>query len=569
MTAGAMSVIGLGCLLAFSPQTTRPQPGTRASLTGVVRTAKATQLPPPPVPNVEVRIRLSGEADWLRSTTDAEGHFAFTGLVPGRYFVRLHAPDYDAELEDVFLQAGRETKLNLFKRAILEGRVIDDLGLPVSGIEVCAIRHVPPNRVRSIVPSEYAITDSNGVFRLSRNLIRPSWTLEGRFVLAVIPTGCLLAETGRPRKAVPLEGIVPTFFPSATSFQEATAVDVAGDEHLKGLEIRLRRGVTTRLEGRVAPLPQHLLPPVARVILEPPEGALPITRVLNLGPDGRFVFDGVLPGAYRLIVPPTRLLNARSVWADQRITVTGAANQIVSVPTRQAMEVTGRILFDGQPTLLPGVRVFLTVNLVADRPGSPVDPSFLPEAFGHVDGAGRFVISGVTPGRYTFTISGADARGWILDGATIPAAPGAPVAERDVFNLPFEVADGLDVTDATISMTRAASTLQILVEDISDQPVSSVEVVLFSADPKYWFSGSRRVLSRRVDSKGAVAFEALPKGDYVVATIPGTRPYSAAQPPNWYIARGLDPLVLTGTKVRLEASETRTITVRIVPKAVQ
>ncbi|HEX7778329.1 MAG TPA: hypothetical protein VF424_03765, partial [Vicinamibacterales bacterium] len=122
---------------------------------------------------------------------------------------------------------------------------------------------------------------------------------------------------------------------------------------------------------------------------------------------------------------------------------------------------------------------------------------------------------------------------------------------------------------AAISMTRAASTMQILVEDIADQPVGSVAVVLFSADPKHWFTGSRRVLSRSVDPKGAVTFEDLPKGDYVVATVPGGRPYSAAQPPHWYIARGLDLLALTGTKVRLEASETRTITVRIVPKTVQ
>jgi hypothetical protein len=368
---------------------------------------------------------------------------------------------------------------------------------------------------------------------------------------------------------LPLEGVVPTFFPDVTSFRDATVITVSGDEHQKGFEIRLRRGPSTRLEGRVAPLPQTLLPPVARVILEPPADVLPITRVLNLGPDGRFVFDGVLPGEYRLIVPPTRRLNARSVWAEQQLPVTGAPNQTVFVPTRPTMEVTGRVLFDGQPTLLPGVRVFLTVNLVADRPSSSVDPMFLPEAFGHVDGAGRFAISGVMPGRYTFTISGADARGWVLDGAAIPAAPASPVAERDVFNLPFDVTDGLDITDAAISMTRAASTLQILVEDIADQPVSSVDVVLFSADPKHWFPGSRRVLSRRVDPKGAVRFEALPKGDYVVATVPGTRPPSGMQPPNWYIASGLDPLVATGTKVRLEASETRTITVRIVPKTVQ
>jgi hypothetical protein len=560
MTAGAMSVIGLGCLvaLALSPQTTRLQPaGTRASLTGVVRSSVSSE----PLPGIEVRIRLSGDADWKTSTTDKTGRYTFTGLVPGRYFIRLHAPDYDADLDDVFLQGGHETKLSLFKRSVIEGRVLDDLGQPVAGVEVCALRG--GRQESGLVPAEYAVTDSAGVFRLSRNPVRPSLTLgPGQFLLAVIPAGCLLAETGRPRKALPLEGVVPTFFPNVTSWQEATVIDVSGDEHQKGFEIRLRRGPSTRLEGRIAPLPQQLLPPVARVILEPPAGVVPITRVLNVGPDGRFVFDGVVAGAYRLIVPPTRLLNARSVWALQPVTVTGASSQTVFVPTKQTMEVTGKILFDGYPTLLPGVRVFLTVNLVAERGNSRVDPLLLPEAFGHADGSGFFKITGVMPGRYTFTVSGADARGWILDGATIPTAPGSPVADRDVFNLPFEMVDGLDVTGATISMTRAASKVDVMLRDDDDRPVGNLDVVLFAADPKYWYPASRRVVRARATPGGVATFDRLPKGDYIVAAA------GAAGARDWQTVPRLESLAATGTKVRLEAGETRAITIRIASKTV-
>jgi hypothetical protein len=467
-------------------------------------------------------------------------------------------------LEDVILPGGRETKLTLFKRPILEGRVIDDLGQPVGGIEVCALRRVARDRQPALAPAEYAITNGDGVFRLSRNSLRPSMTVgPGQFLLAVIPTGCVLAETGRPHKALPLEGIVPTYFPSVTSFRDATVVEITGDEHRKGFEIRLRRGPSTRLEGQIAPLPQTLLPPVARVILEPPADDVPITRVLNVGPDGRFVFDGVVAGEYRLIVPPTWRLNARSVWADQPVTVSGAPNQSVFVPTKPTMEVTGRILFDGNPTLLPGVRVFLTVNLVADRPNSRVDPVFLPEAFGHVDGAGRFTITGVMPGRYTFAVSGADARGWIFEGAAIPAAPGSPAAERDVFNLPFEVTDGFDITDASLSMTRAASTLQVMLRDEDDRPMFNLDVVLFAADPKYWYLASRRVLRARARPDGAVTFENLPKGDYVAAAL------APASAPDWHTAARLESLAATGTKVRLEASETRAVTVRIPQKTLK
>ena len=375
--------------IAAAPQAQSPQSAsTRASLVGTVRSPISGSQAP--VPNIEVRIRLSGETDWKTSTTDEAGRYAFRDLVPGRYLVSLHAPGYHVDLDDVMLRRGSETKVTLFKRSVLEGRVIDADGQPVGGIEVCALRRRSSDKRVELIPAEHAITNSDGVFRMSRSPLRPAFTLgPGEFLLAVIPTGCLLAETGAPRRAMPLAGVVPTYYPNATSFREATVVTVAGDELQTGFEIRLRRGPSTRLEGRVAPLPQHLLPPVARVILEPAEQEVPITRVLNLGPDGRFVFDGLLPGVYRLIVPPTWRLNARSVWADQAVTVTGAPSQVVSVPTNPTMEVTGRVLFDGYPTLLPGVRVFFTVNLEAVRGERGIDPAMLPSPFGQVDSAGH------------------------------------------------------------------------------------------------------------------------------------------------------------------------------------
>jgi hypothetical protein len=270
-----------------------------------------------------------------------------------------------------------------------------------------------------------------------------------------------------------------------------------------------------------------------------------------------------MAGEYRLIVPPTRLLNARSVWALQPVTVTGASSQTVFVPTNQTMEVTGRILFDGSPTLLPGVRVFLTVNLVAEGGNSRVDPLLLPEAFGHVDGAGFFTITGVMPGRYTFTVSGADARGWNLEGATIPAAPGSRVADRDVFNLPFEVTNGLDITDVKLSMTRAASTLQVMLRDEDDRPVGNLDVVLFAADPKYWSPASGRLLRARANPSGVATFDRLPKGDYIVAA------GGAVGAPDWQTVPRLEAVAAAGTKVRLEAGETRAITVRIASKTLQ
>jgi len=559
---GFPRVIGLGCLLGIvaAPQISQPQPANRfASLFGEVRSA----ITHDPVPNIEVRIRLSGDPDWKTSTTDGAGRYSFTRLLPGRYFVALHAPGYHAELDDVFLRAGIQSKVGLVKRSVLEGRVTDDLGQPVAGIEVCALRRGRKRERVELVPTEYAITNGDGVFRLSRSPARAWFSLgPGEFLLAVIPTGCFLAETGRPTRALPLAGIVPTYFPDVTSFREATVVTVAGDEQQSRLDIKLRRGPSTRLEGRIAPLPQHLLPPVARVILEPPENDVPITRVLNVGPDGRFAFEGVMPGEYRLIVPPTSRLNDRSVWASQPVTVSGAPTQTVSVTTKPTAIVSGRISFDGAPLLLPGVRVFLTVNLEPVRGSSRVDPAFLPSLFGIVGSDGRFSIPGVMPGTYIFSVSGADAQGWVLDAATIPSAPGAAAADRDVFNLPFTIPEEVDILGATLAMTRAASTLQVMLRDRDDQPVPNMDVVLFAADPKYWYAASRRLLRQRASTTGNVTFNNLPQGDYVAVAV-------GLVPPDWYTAPRLEALVPAGTRVRLDKSDTRAIAIRVDPGIVK
>jgi hypothetical protein len=564
MTAAATPVVVLGCLLAVAapqtPQINQAQPASRfASLFGEVRSVVTRE----PVPDMEVRIRLSGDPDWKTVTTDATGRYSFTNLLPGRYFIALHGPGYRSELEDVFLRSGMQLKATLLKRAVLEGRVTDDAGQPVAGIEVCALRRSRVADRAELVPTEYAITGSDGVYRLSRSPARAGFTLgPGEFVLAVIPTGCFLAETGRPHGALPLAGIVPTFFPGTTSFRDATVVTVAGDEQQSGFDIKLRRGPSTRLEGRIAPLPQTLLPPVARVILEPPEHEVPITRVLNVGPDGRFAFDGVLAGEYRLIVPPTYRLNDRSVWATQTVTVSGAPTQTVNITTKPTGIVSGQINFDGAPLLLPGVRVFLTVNLAVVRGNTRIDPALLPTYFGIVGSDGRFSIPGVMPGAYVFTVSGADAQGWVLDAATIPAAPGAASEHRDVFNLPFTSPEEVDIVGATLSMTRAASTLQVMLRDRDDQPVPNMNVVLFAADPRYWYASSRRVIRQRVSQAGTVTFTNLPQGDYVAAAV-------GFLPDDWNTTPRLEALARAGTRIRLEKSDNRAVAIRVDPGIVK
>jgi hypothetical protein len=123
-----------------------------------------------------------------------------------------------------------------------------------------------------------------------------------------------------------------------------------------------------------------------------------------------------------------------------------------------------------------------------------------------------FSLEGILPGRYVIQAGGADrARDspWVLKAATIDG--------RDVLEQPIALGPGADIGNVVLTVTDRSGELSGTITDAAGKPALSESVVLFSADRRHWYPGSRRTRVIRPNQKGAYAFRGLPAGAYIVA----------------------------------------------------
>src|ERR1051325_3438752 len=96
------------CILCAAFAQTAPQ----ASLRGIITDPSGARLP-------HATVQLSGPAGEQTQTSDANGQYAFTGVTPGRYDIRVTAPDFKADQRQAFNISGTAT-LNV--QLMLEGQ---------------------------------------------------------------------------------------------------------------------------------------------------------------------------------------------------------------------------------------------------------------------------------------------------------------------------------------------------------------------------------------------------------------------------------------------------------------
>ncbi|HYN07067.1 MAG TPA: hypothetical protein VES67_06730 [Vicinamibacterales bacterium] len=83
----------------------------------------------------------------------------------------------------------------------------------------------------------------------------------------------------------------------------------------------------------------------------------------------------------------------------------------------------------------------------------------------------------------------------------------------------------------------------------SVKPIRDDWVVVFSADKRYWWLGSRRVRAVRPDPTGRYTFRALPAGTYAVTLVPDPIPGDGLT------AARLQALVSAGIRVTVAEGE--------------
>lgn len=127
-----------------------------------------------------------------------------------------------------------------------------------------------------------------------------------------------------------------------------------------------------------------------------------------------------------------------------------------------------------------------------------------------IDGAGRFVVNDVAPGRYLVEVTGLP-RPYVLKA--VFAGP------DDVSDTPLDVGRSQPVPELMVIGTLRGSELSGRVVDEAGNSVRDGTVLAFGPDVTTWRQGGRRAVRALSDTKGTFVVRGLPAGEYLVAAV--------------------------------------------------
>jgi Carboxypeptidase regulatory-like domain len=359
-----------------------------------------------PLRKVNVHLSQTGrqanaKAQGYGGLSDAQGYFRFEGISAGQYSLRGDRPgflmtQYGAKGPGqsgtfITLQPGQEMtdlSFGLIPQAVITGRVLDEDGDPVSGVQVQGLKQSWFRGKLRLMPQSTGSSNDLGEFRLGS--LAP-----GKYFIAVQIFG-MTAENEAPAiPGAPQLHQVRTFFPDSTSLDTASQITVAAGQTASGTDIHLQRVRTFHVRGKVAGGAGDRL---ILSLVPKDQSTQMFGAQASAAKDHTFDISGVAPGTY---------------------TLTGfdMQNGRVSPVARQPIEVGAADLNDLMVSIIPPGTLRGHVSVEGDGP--PPAPDFHPQlllvseegvmGLSQVKFAddGTFSIENVGPGKYYPQISNA------------------------------------------------------------------------------------------------------------------------------------------------------------------
>jgi hypothetical protein len=465
--------------------------------------------------------------------TGGDGTYEFKGVAAGTYSVMVRPNSFQAQytnalvISRITLADGEVKEVNsaLQRAGAIVGRVVDELGEPLSGISVTIV-----GVDRRGVSSAAQLSDEFGRYRIFH-------LLPGNYYVKA------QAQSGLDPDNV---GFLDTFYPATYRREDATLVRVRGGQDTEIGDLRLTRARMMHIQGAVVDSQGRPAPPgLTRVALDYREGAGGGSR-MERNPDTQsgFLFDRRPPGNYTISAwIRGEDTDDANEFAAMTVMVTDSDVEDVVIATKPTVNVTGQIVFEsGAPPLKPGA---VTVNLAAVNPRAM---SFTQTHPATVGADLQFTIRRIG-GEFMLRPAGLPER-WILKAVLR--------GTDDITDKPVEFR-AEDSGRVRVIVTNRWASITGTISNDRGEPMRDYRVVVFSEDRAAWFGRATRFRIAGVMQDGRFAARGLPGGRYYVAAVPIARMISDFE----IDAAFLEPLVKDATFVVLGDDEERQVDLKV------
>lgn len=477
--------------------------------------------------------------------TDSRGHFMFTGVPPGTYEVHASKAGYvregyrlegEATKEILELKPGDKLdkiQFRLTQAGVILGRVTDENGEPVAGVEMDAL--VPGFFKQDVVmyadAGRFAMTNDLGEFRLYG--LPP-----GAYYLAanMIHDGDRMNSLGFIRG---MKKNRTVYYPGVTSKRETARIRIKAGQEIR-LDFPLWIPKIFTVSGRVLD-PRGHPESKATVRIRSQEDDFGLlmspTNQTETDAQGNFALTDVVPGTYvvSVIDNPTgeRGVTEEQYWTEERVEVAGDNVSGVQLQLREKLKIPGKMTVAGGPNLGIGR---MSVYLVGEHELEPEERA----AEGGIGKNGDFIVEGVRPARNRIRMYG------LPDGYYLRSA---------FFGRQNVLEDGLDLTGKVepgqllnLIVSPGAGQVQGIVLR-GDAPLRRGLVRIFSETPNPYREG---ISFEWTGEDGRFVIKNVPPGKYLVRAYASAADDDASSPDSANTA-----------KVDLAENESKTVQLKL------
>jgi hypothetical protein len=537
------------CLIAQQGRDVVQAPATgTAQIAGTVVT---TEQPPAPIRRAILSLRGEGGTQ-VEAVTDDNGAFAFTSLPADRYSLVASKPGYvpanygskrpGGSGTPIVIAAGQRViaAMTMPRGSVITGIVRDELGRPVPGVALSALRYVTSAQTgermlqevtigsAGLVVQNYsadafpgtATTDDRGMYRIfglapgnyviaatvRTRFSNPTAASDVHQITAVdvqraerLLRGAGVASSDTPNDRADTSRVdyAPVYHPAAISQADAATITLGPAEERAGIDVLLRMVPTATIRGTLTGPDGSPIYNAQVSVMDPEYGPGRVGRATRSNADGEFVIAGVPPGRYQMQAAgyPDRLFGTADISLEGR-------DISVALTARPGMTISGRVVFDGTSRAPAPSNSLVFLQRQTFATGSPVY---------EMSPDGTFKLSSIPPGRYRLVVNGRPPAGWILRSSMVNGVDGSDIA--------FDIKQNENIDNVVVTLTDRPAEISGVLQSAAGQPAPEYGLIVFSADARFHVARSRRTRFVRPDITGRFIVRDLPAGDYLITAV--------------------------------------------------